>query len=1298
MDKVYARTNHHQLFKCLHFDIRKTLVTGFVLSFFCAIRMAMATDYYVSSQGNDTNSGTSSDKAWKTLEKVKDASKKFKPGDKIFFERGSVFAGSLTLAYLQGKEGAPIVFAAYGNGADPIFTGAVKVNNWVRHAGNIWKATCHDCPASLKGVYLDNVLLPLGRYPNTDAPNRGYLTIDKSHDFADNQIVIDSELSKKFADNYWKGADIVVRTRRWLLDIATIASHSGGVINLSQKITYGVKENYGYFIQNSYKTLDQDKEWYYDNATKTLYIYFDSINPNEYSIEVAKQANLLSISSSKFLTFQHISFEKSSGASIKVTGSGNITFSQNHIVNSGKNALFANGCNHFLFQENLIEHTNNNAIEYKGNKGKFIDNKIYNTAMVGGMGASGNGQYNAVDLYGNDILFQYNEVVNSGYLGIQFKGNSCLIKNNFVSGVCLVKDDGAGIYTFDNQGTNNKVIDNIVLYATGVPEGTDAPHYNTARGIYTDGGTSGVYLEGNTVAYSGGGIMLHVSRNITVLGNTLFKNEDHTMKVVYHPYTGRAETRDLLIKDNILYTGDINNMFYNLMSHTTSGKEFGVIDENILINPIQDVHPRTTYAMLLAENTKYPTGSSFAKSNFTYESLSLAPYGGHDRESPIFHQKYVVTDTLSDNLLKNSDFKATLSAKDWVKSPANSSIFKISNDNANPMDGTSLKAAFSSTVAGKKASIIQKGFALQGGEYYLISFDIKGSKQFILPFIIDIEGEDKIHAVKYFDVDTDTKRYTYIFQAKSTTNKGRINFELSTEHGITWFDNIKLHRVQVQETKEEDIVHLEFNASKQPKEIILDAHYVTPAGEKVSGKISVPPYGSVVLIKDISADTKEPGQETPEPSAPVAKGKIPWKEKFNLANNTIVNNGPTTWWIDTARMGIGGTYGVEKEILRFSKSEGAILWQSHPIDISAADMVTVSFDMKETGELEKENEMKDYLYVYYRIDNGGWQPVHLQEGNLAKDDTWYTFSADSLTGNVLELMMHGKTTVEGESYFVDNMLVDLYTGEGKDGEDEPVEHEDPDHEENDADDEIDYLDDIEDKDKVVEEDDEDEEGSKGAVVRIYAAGRSGKETMELLIDEKPVMSWHHIAGGFQERRFVQYVYRHADKITDPSRIRIAYTNDTDDLSDLRVDKLVLDGIVYETEAANIYSTGTNKNGSCDPGYKEDEVLHCSGYFQYAPRASDITGIDAGVTSNELMKIVAYPNPFTSSMEVKINGNITNQVTLKLMSAMGLTLYEAKHIVGYQPIVLDLANLKAGIYLLHVNDVNDKFQTFSVIKQ
>lgn len=76
------------------------------------------TKYYVSNNGNDSNSGLSPEEAWATTDKVQ--STEFKDGDGVLFERGSTWWG----VAMRLESG--VTYAAYGEGDKPEFYGTAR--------------------------------------------------------------------------------------------------------------------------------------------------------------------------------------------------------------------------------------------------------------------------------------------------------------------------------------------------------------------------------------------------------------------------------------------------------------------------------------------------------------------------------------------------------------------------------------------------------------------------------------------------------------------------------------------------------------------------------------------------------------------------------------------------------------------------------------------------------------------------------------------------------------------------------------------------------------------------------------------------------------------------------------------------------------------------------------------------------------------------------------------------------------------------------------------------------------------
>lgn len=105
------------------------------LGFFFLLQLpAWATDYYISNAGNDTNAGTRP-QPWRTVAKVN--RQVLKPGDKILFAGGEVFAGNVVISEKsQTRPGQPITIGSFGPGRATI---RVSAGNGVlvRNLGDI---------------------------------------------------------------------------------------------------------------------------------------------------------------------------------------------------------------------------------------------------------------------------------------------------------------------------------------------------------------------------------------------------------------------------------------------------------------------------------------------------------------------------------------------------------------------------------------------------------------------------------------------------------------------------------------------------------------------------------------------------------------------------------------------------------------------------------------------------------------------------------------------------------------------------------------------------------------------------------------------------------------------------------------------------------------------------------------------------------------------------------------------------------------------------------------------------------
>lgn len=106
------------------------------------------TIHYVDFTGGlDANDGLSTGAAWKTISKVNGST--FSAGDQVLFKKGETWREGL-VAPSSGSSGNPMIFGAYGSGADPLIKGSdILVKTWTSIGSNRWTASQTPTPTVL---------------------------------------------------------------------------------------------------------------------------------------------------------------------------------------------------------------------------------------------------------------------------------------------------------------------------------------------------------------------------------------------------------------------------------------------------------------------------------------------------------------------------------------------------------------------------------------------------------------------------------------------------------------------------------------------------------------------------------------------------------------------------------------------------------------------------------------------------------------------------------------------------------------------------------------------------------------------------------------------------------------------------------------------------------------------------------------------------------------------------------------------------------------------------------------------
>ena len=143
---------------------------------------------------------------------------------------------------------------------------------------------------------------------------------------------------------------------------------------------------------------------------------------------------------------------------------------------------------------------------------------------------------------------------------------------------------------------------------------------------------------------------------------------------------------------------------------------------------------------------------------------------------------------------------------------------------------------------------------------------------------------------------------------------------------------------------------------------------------------------------------------------------------------------------------------------------------------------------------------------------------------------------------------------------------------------------------------------------------------------VNARGSEGNESFALQINGQTVRTWDNINTSFSS-----YSYTAAGSVT-ADQIRVVFLNDQWDPdngvdANLIVDDIVVGGVQYETESANVFSNGTwRSEDGIQPGFGRGDTLHVNGYFQFSSgNGSTIDILARGDAGGERFQLIVDGN-------------------------------------------------------------------------
>ena len=558
--------------------VKRVLLSTFIVLLSMA---SFSATYYVSTAGDDSNSGLTSSLAWKTLARVNAAT--LSAGDQVLFQRGNTFYGSLTVKN-SGTSANTIKLNAYGTGNNPIISGFSTLSSWTSNGNGIYYATL-DVPR-LNIVTLDGAVKGMGRFPETGYMN--YETHNAKVSITDNQLT---------GTTNWTGAEIGIRKYRWILDRHVVTNHSAGTITYSSNTDYGNATLYepldknGYFIQNNIGCLNDLGDWSYNGSENRIYMYFGSGGPLGHIVKVGSADKNLTISNQSYIDLTNIDFEGANINGLYLTGSNYISINGCNFNNQGGNAIYGLTAKYIKVSGGSIINVLNNGIffEWDVNNATVDGLTITNAGIIPGASKSGDGTSVGLYIAGNNAVIRNCKITNAGYNGIHFNGDDALVENNRVDSFCTEKDDGAGIYTYG--GVRATIRNNIVLNAIGAYAGAEYGYwepFGKAAGIYLDNGTAShnAIISGNSLAHGEwAGIFINDNGGNSLLNNIVFNFSEQLFIIEY----SLGKVRNTTITGNQFIAKTIKQKtLFNQMYVAESPSLLGAFNNNYLARPMDD--------------------------------------------------------------------------------------------------------------------------------------------------------------------------------------------------------------------------------------------------------------------------------------------------------------------------------------------------------------------------------------------------------------------------------------------------------------------------------------------------------------------------------------------------------------------------------------------------------------------------------------------------------------------------------------------------------------------------------------
>ena len=466
-----------------------------LLCLLAAVAPALATDYYVSPDGDDANPGTLA-APFRTIAR---ASSVLQPGD-VCHLRAGVYREVIRPAR-SGTAAAPITYRAYA-GEEATVTALDPVSDWVVDEGRVFRAAVTLRRGDYDAVYFNGELMDRARWPNNTDDD--VYTIDAepitggTGSYMDARNLTDADLAGGYL--WYLGAHSGASWTRPITSVSgkrisyTPVDINRWPFNPHNPTVFRNGNRGRFFVFGTRALLDHPREWHYGNGT----LYFQPPGggrPADGAVEYAARERTVHLDQQYIVV---------SGLRL-VGGKVHIALRAQH--NRIENNVILHGLQRIDDLNNTTAQVGEGSVHVQAANTAVVGNRI-EYGSLNGIFVQRWGEVSDVLIEQNEIRFfntvgnhsspirancdraviRYNTIAVTGRDGIFLPGQDCEFAYNDVAECMQINNDGGMFYVVGDQNDKNTEVHHNWFHDSSGPE-------------YADGRTAGIYLDNNSKGY-----------------------------------------------------------------------------------------------------------------------------------------------------------------------------------------------------------------------------------------------------------------------------------------------------------------------------------------------------------------------------------------------------------------------------------------------------------------------------------------------------------------------------------------------------------------------------------------------------------------------------------------------------------------------------------------------------------------------------------------------------------------------------------------------------------------------------